>query len=52
MLDMMRMDAVECKDIRIMVQILDLLDDAQIAFEKAANTWRVGIAVAEAQGEP
>ena len=51
-LNTMRMHAAECKDTRTMVQILDQLDDAAMAFEKAANTWRVGTAVAETQGEP
>ena len=51
-LDSMRMHAAECKDTSTMAQILDLLDDAEMAFEKVANTWRAGIAVAEAQGEP
>ena len=51
-LNRMRMHAAECKDTHTMVQILDLLDDAEMAFEKAANTWRTGIAKAEIQGEP
>ena len=38
-LDMMRMHVAECKDTRSVVQILDLLDDAEMAFVKAANTW-------------
>ena len=36
-LDTMRMHVAECKNIRTMVQILDLLDDAEMIFEKAAN---------------
>ena len=47
-----RMHATECKDTRTMVRIFDLLDDAEMVFEKMANTWRAGIAVAEAQGKP
>ena len=42
----MRMHAAECKDTCTSIQILDLLGDAAIAFEKAINTWRTGIAVA------
>ena len=51
-LDTIRMHVAESKDIRTMVQTLDLLDDAEMVFEKVANTCRAGIAVAEAQGEP
>ena len=36
-LDTIRMHAAECKDTRTMVRILDLLDDSEMAFEKAAN---------------
>ena len=51
-LDTMRMHVAERKDTRTMVQTLDLLDDAEMVFEKMANTCRAGIAVAEARGEP
>ena len=36
-LDTMGKHVAECKNTRTMVQILDLLDDAEMAFEKAAN---------------
>ena len=51
-LNTMRIHVAECKDTQTMVQILDLLDDAEMAFETETNTWRTCIAVAEAQGEP
>ena len=50
-LDTMRMYAAQCEDTRTMVHILDPLDDAEMAFEKASNMWKAGIAVAEVQGE-
>ena len=46
------MHAAEHKDTRTMLQILDLLGDAEMAFEKAVNARRTGITVVEAQGEP
>ena len=49
-LDTMRMHAAQCKDTRTLVQILDLLDNAEMT-EKATNMWRADIAVAEVQGE-
>ena len=51
MLNTMRMHAAECKDTRSVVQIFDLLDNAEMVFGKATNTWGTDIAVAEAQGD-
>ena len=49
--DTMRTHAVQCEDNRTVVHILELLDEAEMAFEEASNTWRAGIAVVEVQGE-
>ena len=51
LLNTMRTHAAQCEDSRTLVHNLDLLDDAEMAFEKAANTWRAGISEAEVQGE-
>ena len=50
-LDTMRMHAAQCEDTRTIAQNLDPLDDAEMAFEKASNMWKTGIAVAEVKGE-
>ena len=50
-LDSMRMHVIECKDTCAMVQIHDLLDDAEMDFKNAISMWRIDIAVAGAQGE-
>ena len=39
-LDTMREHVTECNGTRTMVPILDLLDNAEMVFEEAANTWR------------
>ena len=44
LLDTIRTRVAECKDICAMVQILDLLDDAEMDFENATSMWRIDIA--------
>ena len=48
LLNTMRTNAAQCEDTRTVVNILN---DAEMAYKKPANTWRAGIAVADVQGE-